>query len=467
MDPYRELLATMAVIAAGAMLGRLAIRGVRLDMAAMLLVGVLFAHFGVSLSPALGIFGLLLFLYTVGNQAGPALRAMHRRDIQLAVGAVLAMWALVGSVYLIGGWMGVPPGLRLGTLAGFFSSGASLALIQGRFGPDGTAAGFALATPLCTLLVMILVQTWHSLRARAFGTELAQWNEQMRRASEPIAAVREAGRLLGEVIPGPGRPADAAPIVRKFFVSNPGVIHQRLDRLALPSRYGATITRIRRGGINLPARAGFRLRWGDRVQVNAPADQMAAIERLFGDDAQGIERSAFPRAALVIFVGGLLGTLPVKLAGMTEIRLGPALGVLALSLLTSMLHRTGPVIWSQTMRASRLLAQIGLPLFLAQVGNASYGGLLDALLRHGVRLPLLCLAAVLLLAALVLALGRILRCGPLATLSLLPPIALNSAAFSQVQDAHRERLPGHVYGVVYPVVSMVLILTFLAISFAA
>lgn len=522
MDPYRELLATMAVVAAGAMLGRLAIRGVRLDMAAMLLVGVLFAHFGVSLSPALGIFGLLLFLYTVGNQAGPALRAMHRQDLRLALGAVLAVWTLLGAVYLIGSWIGLPPGLRLGTLAGFFSSGASLALIQGRFGPDGTAAGFALAAPVCTLLVMILVQVWHALRSSAFDDELRRWNDQMSRASEPIVAarirvrpprppqtlaecklpcavlwirrgeetlaphgdtvllvddllrvggteadVREAGRLLGEVIPGPGRREVTAPIVRKFFVSNPGVIHQRLDRLALPARYGATITRIRRAGINLPARAGFRLSWGDRVQVSAPSDHMAAIERLFGDDAHGIERSAFPRAALVIFAGGLLGTLPVKLAGMTEFRLGPALGVLALSLLTSMLHRTGPIIWSQTMRASRLLAQIGLPLFLAQVGNASYGGLLDALLRHGIRLPLLCVAAVLLLVGLVGVLGRILGCGPLATLSLLPPVALNSAAFNQVQEAHRERLPGHVYGVVYPVVSIVLILTFLAISFVA
>jgi len=169
----------------------------------------------------------------------------------------------------------------------------------------------------------------------------------------------------------------------------------------------------------------------------------------------------------VIFVGGLLGTLPVGLAGVTEIRLGPALGVLVLSLLTSMVHRTGPIVWSQTMRASRLLAQIGLPLFLAQVGNASYGGLLEALVRHGIRLPLLCLGAVSVLLVLVVALGRVLRRGPLATLSLLPPIALNTAAFNLLQEAHRERLPGHTYGVVYPVVSMVLILTFLVISLTA
>jgi len=226
MDPYRELLATMAVIAAGAMLGRLAIRGVRLDMTAMLLVGALFAHFGVALSPSLGVFGLLLFLYTVGTQAGPSLRAMHRQDVHVAAASVAVLWILMAATYAIGGWIGLPTELRLGTMAGFFSSGASLALIQGRFGAEeGTAAGFALATPLCTLMVMILVQAWHARLQPRLGPELARWNEQMRRDSEPAMAAR-------------------------IRVTNPGAFGRTLAELKLP----CTVLWILRANEHVPPR---------------------------------------------------------------------------------------------------------------------------------------------------------------------------------------------------------------------
>ena len=98
------------------------------------------------------------------------------------------------------------------------------------------------------------------------------------------------------------------------------------------------------------------------------------------------------------------------------------------------------------------------------MGNASYDGLLDAWRQYGYRLPLFAILAVLLLAAVVLLLGRILRQGPLATLSFLPTIALNTPAFTSLQEQHRERLPAHIYAVVYPIVSMVLIFTFLLVS---
>ncbi len=462
MDPYRELLATMAVIAAGAMLGRLQVRGVRLDMAAMLLVGAAFAHAGVTLSPALGIFGLLLFLYTVGTQAGPSLRSMRRRDSGMAAGGVAATWILLAAAFAVGGLLGLPAGLRWGALAGFFSSGASLALIENAWPGGEPAAGFSLAAPASTLLVMLLAQAWHTrIRERA-QPELAAWNARMTGGGEE--ALQQAAGRLGALPVDGGLPAGGRIAVRKFFVSNPGAIHVRLETLSLPERYGATVTRIRRSGIDLHPRAGLRLRWGDRVQVSAPAERMTALQRLFGDDVKGIERYAFPRAALVIFLGGALGMLPLPLAAAHATRLGPALGVLTLSLVTSMLHRTGPMVWSQTARTSRLLAQIGLPLFLAEVGNASYGGLLQAWARYGYRLPLFALLLVTMLALLVLALGRVLRQGPLATLALLPPIALNTAAFTSLQDQHRERLPAHIYAIVYPVASMALILTFLAVS---
>lgn len=160
--------------------------------------------------------------------------------------------------------------------------------------------------------------------------------------------------------------------------------------------------------------------------------------------------------ALVIFAGGVLGGLPFHVTGAEVVRLGPAFSVLTLtlSLLTSALHRTGPLLWSQPFRTVTLLRQIGLPLFLVEAGNASYDGLVRARFEHGPRLLGLTLVPMTIVVLLVMAAGRLLRLGPLGTLSMVSPICLNTPAHDVVQSGYKERLPSHVYAVVYPFVSI-------------
>jgi len=520
MDFNRELLGTMAVVAAGAMLGRIQFRGIRLDMAAMLLVGVLAAHFGIMLSPALGLFGLLLFLYTVGVGAGPALRGLQRGDLWLGLAGIGVLGGLLATHTIVGRLLGLPLGLTLGAAAGFFSSGAALAVIERSWLGGEAAAGFALAAPLASLLVMLLVHFGHTLIRGRAGAEIAAWNEEIHRRDAPAVQARirveqpeaigrslrelrlpcqvlwlrrggaqvppkanvtiqnhdllrvagseegliEAAGRLGSLIRGAGRHHTRDPVVRQFFVSNPGAIGVPLHVFAMRTRYGATITRIRRSGVHLTPGPNLRLRWGDRVQASTPAERLGALKQLFGDDTLSLERFAFPRAALVIFVGGSLGAIPFNVGGFDGVRLGSAFGVLFLSLITSLLHRTGPLIWSQTERARRLMAQIGLPLFLVEIGNASYGGLLQAWVDHGYRLPLLTLTGVAFLLLAALLVGRLLRLGPLATLSVVPAAALNTPAFDALQERHQERIPAAVYAAIYPVLGVVLLISFLVVS---
>ena len=55
--------ALFLIVALGFMLGRIKIRGV--------FIALLFGHFGVSIPKELGNFGLVLFIFTIGIQAGP------------------------------------------------------------------------------------------------------------------------------------------------------------------------------------------------------------------------------------------------------------------------------------------------------------------------------------------------------------------------------------------------------------
>lgn len=517
MDTSRELIATMAVVAAGALLGRAQIRGIRLDMAAMILVGAAAARMGVHLSPVLGLFGLLLFVYAVGVEAGPSLRSVHRRDLRLIVSALVILLCIFSATLFAGRLLGTPTGICLGVIAGFFSSGAALALVESHMGQGAAAGGFAITAPIATLMIMLVVQVWNARVRACAARELAEWNERMGRDADPpvrarirvsradasrptlremdlpcevlwltrgnrslsvnagtrvesgdvlhvagtAGQVRRVARALGRLEHERDDASSDTVAVRKFFVSNPAAIGVPLRQLSLRSRYAATIARVRRSGVNLAPRPGFRFRWGDRVQVSVPLDREKDVRAFFGDDGAALEASSFPRAALVIFAGGMLGGLPFQVMGAESVRLGPAFGVLSLSLLTSALHRTGPLIWSQPFRTVNLLRQIGLPLFLVEVGNASYENLVRAWLEHGARLVGLTLVPMTIVVVLVLAAGRVLRLGPLATLTLVPPVCLNTPAYNLVQNEYRERLPSYVYAVTYPFVSIGMLLLFM------
>lgn len=511
----------MAVIVAGTMLGRVQFRGVRLDVAAMLLLGAAVAHFNITLSPSLGLFGLLLFLYTVGVQAGPGLRNIQRRELKLAVVGVGIMWVLLGCVVLVGTALKVPTFVSLGSFVGLFGSGAGLAMLEGSrdSAASGASAGFAVAAPISSLLVMILVQYWRIRAKDKIQVELEAWNKQLEKEQErtelveliveneeftgtPLRELRpncqvlwvlrgkrsfpargdttlQLGdvlhvncrrELIAEECARVGRLVVRAShghekvVVRKFFVSNSEAINVRLDRLLLRERYDATVTRIRRGGMSLPARPSTTFRWGDRVQVSVPVDKGDELRALFGDDTHGLEEFAFPRAALVIFVGGMLGAVPIQLGGGEALRVGPSLGVLIVSLITAALHRTGPMVWSQSGPTLRLMSHIGLPIFLAQIGNESYAGLQSAWSEYGSLLVVLGIAPVVFLVLLCVLAGRLFRYGSLTVLSLIPSVGMNTPALINIQDNYRERIPSYVYAATYPVVSVLLLLTMFVLS---
>ena len=53
------------------MLGRIKVMGLSLDVSAVIFIALAFGHWGVSIPKELGTFGLVLFIFTIGIQAGP------------------------------------------------------------------------------------------------------------------------------------------------------------------------------------------------------------------------------------------------------------------------------------------------------------------------------------------------------------------------------------------------------------
>jgi putative transport protein len=89
-----------------------------------------------------------------------------------------------------------------------------------------------------------------------------------------VVSVIGSAREVEIAVRSLGSPADAALDLdrhtldfRRIFVSNPELLGLRLGDLDLSHRFGALITRVRRGDVDLVADPAFVLQAGDRVRV--------------------------------------------------------------------------------------------------------------------------------------------------------------------------------------------------------
>ena len=75
---------------------------------------------------------------------------------------------------------------------------------------------------------------------------------------------------------------------RRVTISNPKLAGHTVEELDLAGKFSATISRVRRGDVDMIAEPGLVLQQGDRVRVVAPTSKMREITKFFGDSARGL-----------------------------------------------------------------------------------------------------------------------------------------------------------------------------------
>jgi putative transport protein len=156
---------------------------------------------------------------------------------------------------------------------------------------------------------------------------------------------------------------------RRIFVSSRTVIGRTLREIELPGRFGAVVTRVRRGDVELLPHANMVLEPGDRVRVVARRERMDEISRFFGDSYRALSEVDVTSFALGLFIGLLIGLVPIPLPGGGVLRLGLAGGPLLVGLVLGAKAFTGPLIWTLPYSANLTIRQLGLVLFLAGIGT--------------------------------------------------------------------------------------------------
>jgi putative transport protein len=240
---------------------------------------------------------------------------------------------------------------------------------------------------------------------------------------------------------------------RRIFVSSPKVAGRKLGELNLPQLFGAVVTRVRRGDIELLPHGDTVLELGDRVRVVAPRANMQAVTRFFGDSYKALSEIDVMSFSLGITLGILVGLIPIPLPGGLTLRLGFAGGPLLVALLLGKLERTGPVVWTLPYSANLLLRQTGLVLFLAAVGTRSGYAFVQTLAGGG-GLPIFLAGALItcLSAALTLLVGYKLLRIPMGLLTgIVAGVGTQPAVLSFANEQSQNDLPNVGYATVVPV----------------
>lgn len=242
---------------------------------------------------------------------------------------------------------------------------------------------------------------------------------------------------------------------RRIFVSSHETVGRRITDLRLSERFGAIITRVRRGDVDLLADHQMVLQPGDRVRVVAPSGNMTAVTKFFGDSYRALSEIDVGVFGLGIALGLLIGLVPIPLPGGTTFKLGLAGGPLVVGLVVGALGRTGPIEWQLPYNANLTLRQAGVILFFAGVGTRAGYGFASTFANGGVAIfvagaVITCVTAVgtLVIGHKVLKIPMSLLSGMLAGLQTQPGVLTFAS-----EQADTE-LPNLGYATVYPVATI-------------
>ncbi|MBI3796714.1 MAG: putative transporter [Deltaproteobacteria bacterium] len=170
---------------------------------------------------------------------------------------------------------------------------------------------------------------------------------------------------------------------RQLVVTHSEILGTPVRALDFARRYGVTITRVTRAGVEMTAHPDLALQFGDLLQVvgaEASLDQVAAV---VGNETKELNYTRFIGVFVGIAVGVLLGSWPIHFRAIpAPVKLGLAGGPLLAALLFSNLGRLGAIVFYIPNNANLAFRELGISLFLACVGLSAGQQFVEVLL-HG------------------------------------------------------------------------------------
>ena len=161
---------------------------------------------------------------------------------------------------------------------------------------------------------------------------------------------------------------------RRVVVTNKKMLGKTVRELGLDHIHNVTVTRVSRGDLIFTALPDLRLQFGDMLQLVGDEEALNNATKALGNAVQMLHETKFAAIFAGILLGVLVGLYPIRIEGLpAPVRLGLAGGPLIMAILLSHLGRLGPMIMHMPLNANRALRELGIILFLANVGLLSGG----------------------------------------------------------------------------------------------
>lgn len=507
------------IVALGFMLGRIKIKGLSLDVSAVIFIALAFGHWGVSIPKELGNFGLVLFIFTIGIQAGPGFFDSFRtkgKTLILITVLIIASACLtaIGLKYTFG----IDTPSVVGLVAGALTSTPGLAVAIDSTQSPLASIAYGIAYPFGVIGVILFVKLlpkllrvdldeeakrlekerrgqfpelstciFHVTNETICGKTLAQLNiraltgavvSRLKSGDEIVVPTASLVINKGDIIQAVGSeealnnlalmlgkreegelPLINTQVIESLLLTKKDMINKQLGDLNLQRNFGCTVTRIRRSGIDLSPSPELALKFGDKLMVVGEKDGVQAVGRLLGNDAKRLSDTDFFPIAMGIVLGVLFGKLNISFGSGMSFSPGLTGGVLMMALFLSAVGKTGPILWSMSGPANQLLRQLGLLLFLAEVGTSAGKNLVSTFQESGFMLfgvGALITIVPMLVAAIV---GRLVF--KISMLDLLGTITggmTSTPGLAAADSMTDSNIPGVAYATVYPIAMVFLIL---------
>jgi putative transport protein len=417
-----ELLVTFLIILLGLAFGNLKIKGVGFGASGVLIVAMA-AGYLYQFDPIhiLADLGIVLFLLSVGLEAGPSFFRSFKKQGKRFITNVLALLAVAGvttvSIVVLAG---IPVGIGLGLFAGSFTSSPALVSAL-QFSPEEEVIfGYGVAYPFGLIGVIVFISIATRLLRRTMVEELNArsslftavykvTNEtisgqalrniellqdqdvvvssilrdlSVRTASGSTAlfvgdvvklegtqeAVEKAGEGLGERI-HEELEEESELDTRNIVVENVSVVNRTINDLGIRLRYNVSITRIIRSDVEFVARDDQVIEYGDVVVAVGTAYQLDQLELFLGHEHHTVQpRVDIASLAATLFLAFAIGGVVIPIPQLGPFSLGLAGGALISGLIFGHFGRIGNFIGRFPRNATSVLKELGLALFFVQIG---------------------------------------------------------------------------------------------------
>ncbi len=437
--------ALFLIVALGFILGRIKIGGLSLDVSAVIFVALIFGHYGIVIPKDFQQLGLVLFIFTIGMQAGPGFfESFKKEGRKLALFATLLI--VIAGIITVGivALFHIDQNIAIGLFTGALTSTPGLAAAIDYTNSPLASIGYGVGYPFGVIGVILFIRFLPKIigvplkkAEEDYQSQIKEEFPEILRRNFVVENENVVGKSIGElrirymtkavvsrvvhdgmaVTPSPQTilhpgdlikavgtedalkrvqlligppteeeiPLDPNYDVRTVLVTNKEVVNKTIGQINLLQTYSATITRIRRSGINISPTPNSKLQFGDKLIIAASKANMEMVSNIFGNDQKRLSDTDMLPIALGILLGVIVGKISITL-GSFSFSAGLTGGVLIVALILGRIGKTGPVLWTMTGSANQLLRQIGLIFFLATVGTDAGAEIVQTFEKYGIML---------------------------------------------------------------------------------